>query len=99
MLDQLLGEEHVFNTILSQRVGWHLDPGKGTPDLLETHRKLARRSRFQRECRVKYRSNILVRSLLFGTGIGSDDSSGEQAPFSTRETCLATQLSILEKQC
>lgn len=59
MLDQLLGEEHVFNTILSQRLGWHLDPGKGTPDLLETHRKLARRSRFQRECRVKYRSNIL----------------------------------------
>lgn len=59
MLDQLLGEEHVFNTILSQRLGWHLDPGEDTPNLLETHRKLARRSRFQRECRAKYRSNIL----------------------------------------
>ena len=60
MLDQLLGEEHVFNTILSQRLGWHLDPGEDTPNLLETHRKLARRSRFQRECRAKYRTNILV---------------------------------------
>lgn len=59
MLDQLLGEEHVFNTILSQRLGWHLDPGEDTPKLLETHRKLARRSRLQRECRAKYRSNIL----------------------------------------
>lgn len=61
MLDQLLGEEHVFNTILLQRLGWHLDPGEDTPNLLETHRKLARRSRFQRECRARYRSNILVR--------------------------------------
>lgn len=59
MLDQLLGEEHVFNTILSQRLGWHLDSEEDVPDLLETHRKLARRSRLQRECRAKYRSNIL----------------------------------------
>lgn len=59
MFDQLLGEEHVFNTILSQRLGWHLDPGEETPDLLDTHRKLARRSRLQRECRSKYGSNIL----------------------------------------
>ena len=59
MLDQLLGEEHVFNNILSQRLGWHLDPGEDTPRLLETHRKLARRSRLQRECRAKYLSNIL----------------------------------------
>lgn len=59
MLDQLMGEEHVFNTILSQRLGWHLDTGEDTPNILETHRKLARRSRLQRECRAKYRSNIL----------------------------------------
>ena len=59
MLDQLLGEEHVFNTILSQRLGWHLDPREDAPNLLETHRKPARRSRLQRECRAKYRSNIL----------------------------------------
>lgn len=59
MLDQLLGEEHVFNTILSQRLGWHLDPREDAPNLLETHRRLARRSRLQRECRAKYRSNIL----------------------------------------
>ena len=64
MLDQLLGEEHVFNTILSQRLGWHLDPGEDRPDLLETHRRLARRSRLQRECRAKYRSNILVCTSL-----------------------------------
>ncbi|CAD6585001.1 MAG: hypothetical protein ASARMPREDX12_001881 [Alectoria sarmentosa] len=59
MLDQLMGEEHVFNTILAQRLGWHLDPGEDFPNLLETHRKLARRSRLQRECRAKYSSNIL----------------------------------------
>ncbi len=59
MLDQLMGEEHVFNTILSQRLGWHLGPGEDNPNLLEMHRKLARRSRLQRECRAKYRSNIL----------------------------------------
>ena len=60
MLDQLMGEEHVFNTILSQRLGWHLDPGDNeTPHLLTTHRKLARRSRYQRECRAKYGSNIM----------------------------------------
>ena len=61
MLDQLMGEEHVFNTNLSQRLGWHLDPGGDdeTPHLLTTHRKLARRSRYQRECRAKYGSNIL----------------------------------------
>lgn len=59
MLDQLMGEEHVFRTILSQRLGWHLDPGDEIPNLQETHRKLARRSRLQRECRVMYRSNIL----------------------------------------
>ena len=59
MLDQLMGEEHVFDTILSQRLGWRLDPGEDTPNILETHRKLARRSRLQRECRAKYRSNIL----------------------------------------
>ncbi|CAF9920694.1 hypothetical protein IMSHALPRED_004977 [Imshaugia aleurites] len=58
MLDQLLGEEHVFNTVLSQRLGWRLDP-KDTLKLLETHRKLARRSRLQRECRAKYGSHIL----------------------------------------
>ena len=52
------GEEHVFNTILSQRLGWRLNL-KGTPKLLETHRKLARRSRLQRECRAKYGSHIL----------------------------------------
>ena len=56
---KMQGEEHVFNTILSQRLGWHLDPGEDTPNLLETHRKLARRSRFQRECRAKYGTNIL----------------------------------------
>ena len=59
MLDQLMGEEHVFNTILAQRLGWYLDPGQGTVNLLETHRKLARRSRLQRECRAIFRSNIL----------------------------------------
>ena len=61
MLDQLMGEEHVFNTILSQRLGWHLDPGDDdeTSHLLTTHRKLARRSRYQRECRAKHGSNIL----------------------------------------
>ena len=39
MLDQLMGEEHVFNTILSQRLGWHLDPGgdNEAPHLLTTH--------------------------------------------------------------
>ena len=52
------GEEHIFNTVLSQRLGWRLDP-KGTPKLLKTHRKLARRSRLQRECRAKYGSDIL----------------------------------------
>ena len=61
MLDQIMGEEHIFNTILAQRLGWHLYPGEDFPNLLETHRKLARRSRLQRECRVKYCSNILVR--------------------------------------
>ena len=66
MLDQLLGEEHVFNTILAQRLGWHLDPGKDTPSLLGTHRKLARRSRLQRECRAKYGSNILERTYFSG---------------------------------
>lgn len=60
MLDQLMGEEHVFNTILSQRLGWHLDLGDDeTLHLLTTHRKLARRSRYQRECRAKYGTNIL----------------------------------------
>lgn len=59
MLDQLMGEEHVFNTILSQRLGWYLDAGEDQSNLLEIHRKLARRSRLQRECRAKYRSNIL----------------------------------------
>ena len=59
MLDRLLGEEHVFHTILSQRLGWHLDSGEETPNLLETHRKLARRSRFQRECRAEHGSNVL----------------------------------------
>lgn len=64
MLDQLIGEEHVFNTILAQRLGWHLDPGEDFPNLLDTHRKLARRSRLQRECRAKYYSNILVRHFI-----------------------------------
>ena len=68
MLDQLMGEEHVFNTILAQRLGWHLDYGNDEPlnpgddepiNILTTHRKLARRSRYQRECRAKYGSNIL----------------------------------------
>ena len=58
MLDQLMGEEHIFNTILSQRLGWHLNPGDDQSNLLEMHRKLARRSRLQRECRAKYHSNI-----------------------------------------
>ena len=59
MLDQLMGEEHVFNTILAQRLGWRLDSGHDTVNLLETHRKLARRSRLQRECRATFCSNIL----------------------------------------
>lgn len=59
MLDQLMGEEHVFNTILSQRLGWYLEPGDDAVNILETHRKLARRSRYQRECRAKYETNIL----------------------------------------
>ena len=65
MLDQLMGEEHVYNTILSQRLGLHLDPGDGDDENLNLqsiqsiHRKLARRSRLQRECRAKYGSNIL----------------------------------------
>ena len=59
MLDQLMGEEHVFNTILSQRLGWHLESEGDHPNILETHRKLARRSRLQRECRAKYGTNIL----------------------------------------
>ena len=59
MLDQLMGEEHVFNTILTQRLGWHLDYRHDTVNLLEAHRKLARRSRLQRECRATFGSNIL----------------------------------------
>ena len=59
MLDRLMGEEHVFNTILSQRLGWHLELEKKEPDILMTHRRLARRSRLQRECRAKYGSDIL----------------------------------------
>lgn len=59
MLDQLMGEEHVYNTILSQRLGLYLDSGEDTSDFAQTHRKLARRSRLQRECRAKYQSNIL----------------------------------------
>lgn len=69
MLDRLMGEEHVFNTILSQRLGWRLkNAGANLPDLQdlqEAHRKLARRSRLQRECRVKFRSNILVCTFCF----------------------------------
>ncbi len=89
MLDQLLGEEHVFNTILSQRLGWHLDPGEDTPNLLETHRKLARRSRLQRECRAKYRSNILVCTfsehnvLTNGPSYNSGDMLWERWAFRT----------------
>ena len=59
MLDRLMGEEHIFNTILSQRLGWHFELETEYPDILDTHRKLARRSRLQRECRAKYSSNIL----------------------------------------
>ena len=39
----MLDQEPVFNAILSQRLGWHLDPGEDLPNFLETHRKLARR--------------------------------------------------------
>ena len=59
MLDQLMGEEHVFNTIFTQRLGWHLNYRHDTVNLLEAHRKLARRSRLQRECRATFGSNIL----------------------------------------
>ena len=59
MLDRLMGEEHVFNTILSQRLGWHLELEEKEADILETHRKLARRSRFQCECRAEFSTNIL----------------------------------------
>ena len=60
MLDQLMGEEHVFNTIVSQRLGWHLENDWRKPlSILQTLRRLARRSRLQREYRAKYGSNIL----------------------------------------
>lgn len=58
MFTQLLGEEHVYNTISKQGLGWHLDPENASASIHETHRRIARRSRLQRECRARCRSNI-----------------------------------------
>lgn len=69
MLDRLFGEKHVFNTILSQRLAGYLDPD-GSSDRLQDHRKLARRSRLQREfwaahVSLTFSSIILSSSEIF----------------------------------
>lgn len=109
MLDQLMGEEHVFNTILSQRLGWHLDTGEETSNILETHRKLARRSRLQRECRAKYRSNILDHYVhdettalellhylrLYASSAGG--TRGEDQEYNNRNNLVYTRQKILSE--
>ena len=44
MFTQLLGEEHVFNTISSQGLGWRLDPRAALANVHEAHRRIARKS-------------------------------------------------------
>ena len=43
MFTQLLGEEHVFNTLTSQGLGWRLDPRAALANIHETHRRIARK--------------------------------------------------------
>lgn len=43
MFTQLLGEEHVFNVISRQGLGWDLDPEGASRNIHEAHRKIARK--------------------------------------------------------
>ena len=61
MFTQLLGEEHVFNMALSRGLGWPLCPRYPVPGDHTKHRRIARRSRLQRESRARFQTNILDR--------------------------------------